>query len=96
MRRIGLGWQTRQCDLSRERVTTDAVCRWLRHQSAAVNREPAAPLVLLAPTDQHNVVLHALAVLLLHRLRCGGLSAGLSTPGLRAALDDNRPVAVIC
>jgi MerR family transcriptional regulator, light-induced transcriptional regulator len=96
MRQIGLRWQTNQCNISHVRATTDAVCRWLRHQSAAVNLPPSAPVVLLAPTDQHNVGLHALAVLLHRRhVKCGGLPADLSTPRLRAVLDDNRPAAVV-
>ena len=96
MRRIGLSWQTNQYAVDHERATTEAVCRWLRCQAKSDTLSSGMPLVLLAPTDRHNVGLHALAVLLHQRqLRCAGLPGGLSSAGLRAELDAKRPAAVV-
>jgi MerR family transcriptional regulator, light-induced transcriptional regulator len=96
MRRIGLGWQMKQRDVSQAHLTTDAVCRWLHARATQIPLAPGSPLVLLAPADQHNVGMHALAVLLHHRgLRCGGLPNGMSVPALAAAVRSNQPAAVV-
>jgi hypothetical protein len=96
LRRIGLNWQTGQCDVSHEHAATAAIGAWLRDRAAAIPPAPGRPLVLLAPTDQHNVGLRALAVLLHHRqLRCAGLPCGLPTPELSAKLRTGQPAAVV-
>lgn len=102
LRRIGLHWQegaaTSEPGVDPVRLTADGICSWLRARAGGVTLAAEAPVILLAraPSDEHSIGLHALAVLLQHRqLRCRAFPGGMSTTAPSMRLQQANPAAVV-
>jgi DNA-binding transcriptional MerR regulator len=99
MRQIGAWWETGECDVSQEHLTTEVVRAWL---AKMVTLGPApdlsTPAVLLGtgPADFHTMGLEALAaVLAQERLASRLLGAHTSLPVLLAAMAATPEAVVV-
>jgi MerR family transcriptional regulator, light-induced transcriptional regulator len=89
MRRVGLWWETGQCDIAQEHLTTEAARGWLSRLAAfAPTPERRDPVVLACgPRDLHTLGLEALAVLLAYQgWSCRVLGARTPGPSLVTAV----------
>ena len=89
LRQVGQWWETGGCDLSLERVTTEAARAWIDRTSAfAPPPTRRSPLIFACgPGDLHTVGLEALAMLMRHRgWSCRMLGAHTSTAALTGAV----------
>lgn len=98
MRQVGIRWETGQCDVAQEHLTTEAVRGWLSRLSAFAPEPTHDHPVVLAcgPRDLHTLGIEALAVLLAYRGRpCRVLGARTPALTLAPAADATDAAAVV-
>jgi methanogenic corrinoid protein MtbC1 len=100
MRRIGRWWETGQCDVSHEHLTTEAARSWLGRITAYAAEPHRGDRLVLAcgPRDTHSLGLEAFGALLTHDgWPCRNLGARTPAPSLvtAAMAVDARAIVVV-
>jgi MerR family transcriptional regulator, light-induced transcriptional regulator len=98
MRRIGMWWQTGQCDVAHEHLTTEAVRSWMNRllYLGPAPWQPEVVLLCCGPRDLHTIGLEALGLLLSSRgWPCRLLGARTPVSSLAAAVQGTGASAVV-
>jgi DNA-binding transcriptional MerR regulator len=98
MRQVGAWWETGDCDIGQEHLTTEAVRAWLaKVTTLAPPPDPANPTVLLGtgPGDFHTLGLEALAALLAQQRQASRVLGARSSVQTLLAASAATPGAVV-
>jgi DNA-binding transcriptional MerR regulator len=98
MRRIGMWWQTGQCDVAHEHLATEAVRSWMNRllYLGPAPWQPEVVLLCCGPRDLHTIGLEALGLLLTSRgWPCRLLGARTPVSSLAAAVQGTGASAVV-
>jgi MerR family transcriptional regulator, light-induced transcriptional regulator len=98
MRRVGVWWQTGQCDVAHEHLATEAVRSWMNRllYLGPAPWQPEVVLLSCGPRDLHTIGLEALGLLLVSRgWPCRLLGARTPANSLAAAVEGTGASAVV-